>query len=326
MALWMRNFIILIFFIPIFLGLIFSVIFLFFQNTQAGVLPTSVAVHICGNGIVEANEECDDGNNIPGDGCDALCREEEEAPPGGGGVYTPPVSTKVVLEGKAYPGSEIHILKDGKETTITRADSKADFRKEIEDITPGIYTFSLWAEDKDGIKSITYSLTFRVTLNAITTVSGIFLPPTISTDETAVEKGEILNIFGQAVPEVEIEVHILSSEIIEKVKSDEIGAWLLAFNTQPLEEGSHTTKARFQLNAKERSGFGQAFSFYVGERTVPFVEICSQADFNKDGRVNLVDFSIFLCWWEKTNGQSDLNKNGIVDLPDLSILLACWTG
>lgn len=325
MALCLRNFIILIFFIPIFLGLIFSVIFLFFQNTQAGTLPTSVAVHICGNGILEANEECDDGNNISGDGCSALC-EEEEAQPGGGGAYTPPVLTKVVLEGKAYPGSEIHILKDGKETTITKADSKADFRKEIEDITPGIYTFSLWAEDKDEIKSITYTLTFRVTLNAITTVSGIFLPPTISTDETVVKRGEILNIFGQAVPEVEIEVHILSLEIIKKVQSNKIGVWLLAFNTQPLEEGPHTTKARFELNAKERSGFGQAFSFYVGERTVPFVEICSQADFNKDGRVNLVDFSIFLNWWEKANGQSDLNKDGIVNLPDLSILLSCWTG
>lgn len=30
----------------------------------------------CGNGKVEAGEQCDDGNNIPGDGCDPLCNEE----------------------------------------------------------------------------------------------------------------------------------------------------------------------------------------------------------------------------------------------------------
>ncbi len=32
---------------------------------------------ICGNGILEGNEECDDGNLVDGDGCDHLCRIEE---------------------------------------------------------------------------------------------------------------------------------------------------------------------------------------------------------------------------------------------------------
>lgn len=31
---------------------------------------------VCGNGIVEANEECDDGNNTDGDGCNANCQRE----------------------------------------------------------------------------------------------------------------------------------------------------------------------------------------------------------------------------------------------------------
>jgi cysteine-rich repeat protein len=30
----------------------------------------------CGNGTVEGDEECDDGNRVPGDGCDASCRRE----------------------------------------------------------------------------------------------------------------------------------------------------------------------------------------------------------------------------------------------------------
>lgn len=33
----------------------------------------------CGNGVLEYGEECDDGNNVPGDGCDPLCKEESEA-------------------------------------------------------------------------------------------------------------------------------------------------------------------------------------------------------------------------------------------------------
>ncbi len=31
---------------------------------------------VCGNGEPEAGEECDDGNTVPGDGCDELCRLE----------------------------------------------------------------------------------------------------------------------------------------------------------------------------------------------------------------------------------------------------------
>ncbi|MCX6759228.1 MAG: DUF4215 domain-containing protein [Candidatus Nealsonbacteria bacterium] len=284
----------------------------------------------CGDGILQGGygEECDDGNNNAGDGCSAICKTEEGPPPpgGGGGGVLPPVETKVILKGKAYPDSDIHFLKDGKEIPSAKADSKADFTREITEITPGIYTFSIWAEDKDGIKSITYTLTFRVIANAITTVSGIFLPPTIGVDKTALKSGEILNIFGQTAPQLEVDVHILSSEIIKKVTSDNIGAWLLPFDTKSLEEGVHITKARFQLNGQEMSGFGKVLSFYIGEAPPLLAEVCPRADFNKDGRVNLVDFSIFLCWWGKINPEVDLNNNGIVDLPDFSIFLCCWTG
>jgi cysteine-rich repeat protein len=34
-----------------------------------GVVNITCQVAVCGNGVVEAGEQCDDGNNIPGDGC-----------------------------------------------------------------------------------------------------------------------------------------------------------------------------------------------------------------------------------------------------------------
>jgi cysteine-rich repeat protein len=33
-------------------------------------------VHVCGNGVLEAGEECDDGNILSGDGCSAICKIE----------------------------------------------------------------------------------------------------------------------------------------------------------------------------------------------------------------------------------------------------------
>ncbi len=36
---------------------------------------------VCGNGVLEAGEQCDDGNNVSGDGCSATCQVETIAPP-----------------------------------------------------------------------------------------------------------------------------------------------------------------------------------------------------------------------------------------------------
>jgi len=288
----------------------------------------------CGNGTVESDygEECDDGNNTSGDGCASNCKTEVVVPPpsggGGGGVFIPStVSTQVVFKGKAYPGSNINILKDGKLVEVCKADLNADFEQAITDVSAGIYTFGLWAEDKDGMKSITYTLTFGVTSNTITTVSGIFLPPTINIDKVSLDKGEILNIFGQTIPEAEIDIRILSEEIIATTTSDNIGAWLYSFNTEVLEEGSHVTKARLQFNSHEKSGFGQVLAFYIG-REIPSGTnlICSHTDLNKDGETNLIDFSILLYWWNKENACADQNMNGVVDLADFSIMLYYWTG
>ena len=46
-------------------------------------IPTVGAV--CGNGIIETGETCDDGNTVSGDGCSSTCQTEAEEPPEGGG-------------------------------------------------------------------------------------------------------------------------------------------------------------------------------------------------------------------------------------------------
>ncbi|HEX7838577.1 MAG TPA: CHAT domain-containing protein, partial [Kofleriaceae bacterium] len=45
--------------------------------SSADVRPTAV----CGNGTVEAGEQCDDGNTVDGDGCSSLCRAEPRMVP-----------------------------------------------------------------------------------------------------------------------------------------------------------------------------------------------------------------------------------------------------
>jgi cysteine-rich repeat protein len=45
--------------------------------TLPSVQTLAVSVDTCGNGTIEAPEECDDGNALPGDGCFATCRVED---------------------------------------------------------------------------------------------------------------------------------------------------------------------------------------------------------------------------------------------------------
>ncbi len=37
---------------------------------------STITLPVCGDGIIEATEECDDGNNINGDGCSSICKNE----------------------------------------------------------------------------------------------------------------------------------------------------------------------------------------------------------------------------------------------------------
>lgn len=66
-----------------------------------------------------------------------------------------------------------------------------------------------------------------------------------------------------------------------------------------------------------------------GPITQPFLPECliRVADFNRDCRVDLTDFSILLhSWGIPKNPIADINKDGRVDLVDFSIMLYWWTG
>ena len=132
----------------------------------------------CGDGIINGTEQCDGGSS-----CNSSCQLISKGGGGGGGgggassAYVAPVATNVVLQGIAYPSSTVNILQDGKLVSVTKPDSNANFKAEIDNVTPGVWTFGVWAQDRDGRKSITFSFTTLVHQNITTTISGIFLPP-----------------------------------------------------------------------------------------------------------------------------------------------------
>jgi len=297
----------------------------------------------CGDGILQEayGETCDDGNNVNGDGCSATCQIESTAPlpgpgPAGGGGFAggdfnPPQETEVIVEGKAYPGASVNILKDGATIGVVQADSSANFYFSTTNVAPGVTTFGFWAEDASGLKSIALTTTFTVTADAVTTVSGEFLPPTIAIDQRQLQKGGVLTISGQSAPSVTVETHVHSAgDITLTTSTDSNGNWKMLFDTSPLQNNAfHTVQADFAVGQAgpggdiQRSTYSQSLAFYLGAGNVGKGFL---ADLNHDGKVNLADFSILLYYWGTSSPLADINGDGTVDLSDFSILLYNWTG
>ena len=294
----------------------------------------------CGDSIVQSEfgEECDDGTNTDEGFCTADCKALPPVSPppggsgGGGGAFQPgsdqPVAdTVVTLQGRAYPNSNVNILKDGTTIGVVSSNSQAAFSFTTSGIEPGVTTFGLWAEDNLGLRSVSHTVTFEVSEGASTVVSGVFIPPTIDIESTTVAPGSSFQIFGQSVPEVEVATEVHSeAKLTQEVEADEDGNWSMTIDSSSLEIGQHSARAFFRIEqdgAVLESSFSRAIAFFVGDGT-PTDGLT--ADLNGDGRVGIADFSILLFHWGTGNPIADINGDGSVGLADFSIMLFQWTG
>lgn len=389
---------VLIFLLFVFIGGLFLSPFFYISEAEAGALQSSinVVITVCGDGILDYNEvcddgavnngsygfcladcsglgdrcgdnalqsgngeECDDGNTDSNDGCSSACQLETTGPVcgdgtcqsnencgscssdccsstggggGGGGDTTPPPEqeTKAILEGKAYPDAKIVVLKDGEVQVIEYADAEANFSIELpSDLTPGDYVFSIWGEDSKQRESVAFSVSTEIKQDTITTIGGIFIPPTISAGRMAMKPGQTLRLDGQSAPFSKITLTVESEEpFVFETLADKHGVWQYLLDTGILEEGEHSVR----VSAVSPEGFvsvmSQAVKFLLGEdkqETAPG-QVCKNGDINKDNKVDLVDFSILLYWWKKPHQCADQNKDGISDIIDFSIMLYYWTG
>jgi cysteine-rich repeat protein len=294
----------------------------------------------CGDGILQSafNEECDDGNNDDGDFCSSTCTIEPAGSGGGGssgggsggsgGSQTELGDTQITISGIGYPGRTVNFLLDTETIGSVRVNSDGEFEFATE-ADPGTATLGMWSTDTDGNRSLTLNNTFDVTQGAITNVTGIILPPTIAVENQNVDPGDIVTVFGQGAANATVELHINDSDPVETVTSDDDGEWSYDLDTGTLSVAEHLLRARTITGTPPlttESTFSTSLQLFVGvdgQSTQP-------SDLNRDGFVNLIDFSILIFWWQTNGGDSDppadINQNGNVGLEDFSILLFNWTG
>jgi hypothetical protein len=213
-------------------------------------------------------------------------------------------------------------------STIAGPDS--NFSATLSNLSSGDYTFSVYGEDKNGLRSTPFTFQIFITSGVTTNVGGIFIAPTIAVDKSEVKKGDNITIFGQSTPSSQIVISVNSAqEFFGNASTDANGVYLHNFDTSVLELGNHSTKSKALKNG-EISSFSDAVAFTVGTKNVPVKIITKvlKGDSNGDGKINLVDFSIAAFWYNKANppAKVDLNNDGIVNLIDFSIMAYYWTG
>ncbi len=242
--------------------------------------------------------------------------------------------TTVVFSGQAYPLAKVTVLKNGYLATTAVASTNGTFTVNLTNLSPGNNFFTLYADDVQGRRSTYFSVMLFLTQGFTTTVSGIFIAPTISLGASSVVKGQPLAVAGSSMPVGTVALSIISradaSVVTKYALSMPDGTYIYDLDTESLPLGVYEIKAKSIWGA-EISGFGPSLVFTVVSSlpVVPEEIVCAQkGDLNSDCKVNMTDFSILQYWRGKSNvpARADLNADGVITMSDFSILAYNWTG
>ncbi len=254
--------------------------------------------------------------------------------PGGTGDY--PNGSKVLylssvtFNGLAQPGSTIYILKDGVKNTSAVVHSDGKFTGQVSAIERGAYGFQLYS-DNGSLSSALYGTTLSISQGTDNVVNNVIIPPSIKLEKENIGAGETETVSGGAPPNsrIQISVYGQSGNAAAFAKqtlyatSTNTGLWSFDIDTSSLPQGTYGVQASAFTSAQTKSGLSKTVIFALGTATGGS---CGKPDMNGDGKVNLVDFSIFLLSWQTADSKADYNCSGLVDLSDFSIMLFNWTG
>lgn len=255
-----------------------------------------------------------------------------EAPRTIGGGAGPPLPANLTVKGLAPPNSQVTILRDGQFAAAVRADGEGRFEKTLTGLTPGVYNFGLYAVDGQGAKTSTFNFSQNLS-SQVTNVIDILLAPTIRSSHTVIKQGEDLVVSGYTVSNSLVTLLLNNQPFTTTSRPD--GFWTIIISTPNLNLGKYQLTIRVTKNG-QTSQTSTVLEFEVSkEKSVPTTEeklppgICGRSDLNCDGRVDLVDFSILLYYWQQVvsiNVRADINQSGLVDLGDFSVMMFDWTG
>jgi hypothetical protein len=277
----------------------------------------------------------DAGSGGDGGGSGGGGGRREDGSPGGGFENDGPYESgdgRVIISGLAFPGSEVIALVDGQIARRDTAGSDGSYSILIDQIARGVYTFGVYAVDDNDVRSSTFSTSFTVSGARASGLSNINLAPSILVTPDPVDVGAPVTISGFAQPNASVALEVRqaggSAASLRTVSATAgpNGAWSATLSPGGSTAGTYEVRSRATLTGGANTAWSSWVAYGVGQEA----EVRTNADLNRDGRVNLTDFSILLFWWGTPGGNSnppaDINQDGNVSLTDFSILLFNWTG
>ena len=254
----------------------------------------------------------------------------------GGGSNPPQVAT-VTLSGFSFPNAKLTLLRDGAITTTLFANAGGTFQITINNLNYGNYQFSIYAEDSRGVISNPHTINVAAFSSTPYLFSGIVIPPTISSDAILVELGKQYNISGYVAPGAQVTLEIPGSNQLGTSTANAAGLYTITVRAT-LPPGIYSLRTRARLNGVD-SLFSRPVQvlYFQGqtpgqpeppEPPQPPAPIGLCVDYNRDRRVNLIDFSILLFWFDNQNppARIDCNSDNRIDIKDFSLLMYYWTG
>lgn len=151
---------------------LFIFLFLIFFNSNNLLLAHTIELlpEVCGNGLLEPGEECDDGNLMDGDGCNSTCAFEITSLSEPNHVYLPEEiakkiitilgitpSSKVTISGPVSPGSQIREDVRGQTTLDVPNGAGPYYVVFIDDMPNFLYTHPVryaWYNSENGTHSV----------------------------------------------------------------------------------------------------------------------------------------------------------------------------
>lgn len=241
--------------------------------------------------------------------------------------------SSVVISGRAPANSSVTILKDGTQQSSVQASPTGAFSATISSLERGTYTFVSFATDGEARKTSRFSSTLTLNSGTTNAISAVLLSPTVAPDTEQIDIGDDMRLSGIAVPETTVHVLVRDVPAAGQVgvpleytaSSTATGVWEFTVPAKDLKRGTYEVKVK-TVAAETSSQFNAPTYVGVGEAPAAQADTGNRSDINRDGKVNLVDFSILLTHWNDSDPDADINLDDIVNLSDFSILLFNWTG
>jgi hypothetical protein len=254
----------------------------------------------------------------------------------GGGGSGSIINATVTLSGFAFPNAKLTLLKDGQVSTTLIANADGTFRILMNNLAFGNYQLSVYADDVLGNSSAPYTVNVAAFSSQPYQFDNIIIPPTITSSGLISEIGKPFYVSGYAPPGSTVTLEVPGVAVLASALADNGGFYRIegVYSLQP-GIAALRTKASYNGISSPYSKPVQMLFYVAG--TVPGLPgttppppaqygIC--VDYNRDRRVNLIDFSILLFWFGKSNPPATIDCNGdrAVDIKDFSILMYFWTG